>query len=221
MKIELDNKGAPVLLANVAPSGIAKLDPNAKSGNDAHDTSSGKFAPKSGESKPAAPQIDNVAYFRLLDAVRDAAREFQGNISVENVTAFIRKRAKNPESVDVQQFITLVQQQNIADIVDIIDGATPGGKRPVKVSAPRSYIKKVLAAMTDDDVAEIIHRLESRGNKPEIMDKFIIGKRLPKERQESVRSKKEKFQASAEWEVDPIEQFLMSEERVVIDYDED
>jgi hypothetical protein len=211
-QFSLDQNGMPILLADVPNANVSRIDPNAKSGNPRHDARSGKFGPGGGGKKRPQPpaNVNPVDYYRMLDAVREAARRFDGEITEENLQSFIEERANNPEAVNIQQFAALVGQQRIADLVDIIDGSTPGGKRTIKVSAPRSYVKKVLAGLTDDDVAEIVHRLEQRGNDPEIMDKWIIGKRLPKERQDAVREKKSKLTAS-EWKPDPLYDLELAE----------
>lgn len=178
-EIQWDIDGFPVMLADVTPSGVAKIDPNAKSGNDAHDTRSGKFAAKAGGKKrPTAPaNVDRREFARMRDAVREAARAYAGNLNEENLMSFIAKRAANPGAVNIQQFMQLVQQQQLDDIVDVLHSPRSGPK----LSAPRGYLQKVLAGATDDDVAEIIERLQARGIKDAHV---VISKKLPRERRE-------------------------------------
>jgi len=168
-----------VLLADVPNAGVARRDPNARSGNPSHDVRSGKFAPGGGRRRTTPPaNVDAAAYARMRDAVREAARQYKGNLTPENLQAFINQRATNPAAVNLQAFAQAVAQQQLDDIVDVLDARNHGG---LKVTAPRSYIGQVLAGISDDDVAEIIQRLQARGIKDA---HIVVGRALPKERRD-------------------------------------
>ena len=204
-KLVHDERGVPIFvedeevdLAEVRPAGIARLDPNTKSGNDAHDIRSGKFAPKAGSAKRGPtppPNVDRAAYGRMLDAVRDAARSFAGALTPENIQSFIAKRAANPEAVNIQAFLQAAHTQQLADIVDILQ---PNAKGP-KLSAPRGYVQKVLAGATDDDVSEIIARIAARSGDEQKAAKLVIGK-IPKERREAAEAAVAATDFSADWD---------------------
>jgi len=188
----LDPDGMPVLLADVPSAGVSRVAAGQQSGNPRHDVHSGKFGQggggkKSGAQPPA--NVDPVAFYRMLDAVRQAAREFQGELTPANIETFIRDHASNPQAVNLQQFTQLIHEQHLADLVDIIDGQTRGGQKTIKLTAPRAYLKQQIQSLNDADVAQVAHRLEQRGNSPRAIDKWF-GRRIPSDRQLSVRQHK-------------------------------
>lgn len=172
-----------VLLADVPNAGAARIDPNARSGNARHDIRSGKFAPGSRKKpeSPAPPNVDAMEYRRMMDAVRDAAREFD-NLDVGDLKEFLAARARDSQAVDIEQFSRLVAEQRKADMVDMIDqkmragGILPKGRRSVKVSAPRGYLKKSLGALTASDVEEVKHRLVAKGHDQADVDNYFAGR---------------------------------------------
>ena len=205
-RVVLDAGGFPVLLADVAPSGVAKIDPDAAGGNPAHDTRSGKFAPKAGEEdEQPPPNTTPLEFSRMLDAVRDAAREFD-DPDVGDIQEFLQGRAKAPDQVDVQNFLLAVLEQRKNDIVDILDqnirssGSLPQGRRKVRISAPRGYVRKAMGGMNDSMLAEVMHRLEARGHSREAVDAYFEGK-VKDETRSSATEKRNAVQAS-EWEIE-------------------
>jgi hypothetical protein len=193
-----------VLMADVPNAGVSRQDTNARSGNPRHDVNSGKFGDGGGRARrnTTPANVNAKDFARMRDAVREAARQFKGALTIENIQSFINKRASNPNAVNVQQFAQLVQQQQMDDLVDAITGKAHGG---VKLNVPRDYIKKVLAGLSDDDVAEIVARVQARGIKDPHLN---IGKALDKTRRDSVKEKHAALQAS-----DAVEMFVAAEEQ--------
>lgn len=179
--MKFDENG--VLLADVPGSGVSRLDPDAKSGNPRHDTRSGKFG--SGERAPSIPvpaNVDPLEFARLRDAVRDAARDFE-DFDEGDAKEFITARARDPSVVDLQQFVQMVRNQHLDDIVDILDaqmrksGSLPTGRRKVRVLAPRGYVKRVIAGLSNEELAQVMHRLEGRGHDQADVDDFFDKRR--------------------------------------------
>jgi len=221
MEVIQDPQGFPVLLAQVTPSGVARIDPDAASGNDAHDTRSGKFASKGKKQPEAAPpaNVDLLEYKRLLDAARSAARE----LSVPNegnITEFLKGRAKNPAVVDVENFLRLVNEQKIQDVVDALDNqirssAGEAGNR-VRLSIPKGFLTKSVRGFDPASTAEVMHRLEALGHDAKDVEAFFKGKIKPDVFLKA-KTNKDGFQASDQWENDPVGFFLEDFEPDVFD----
>lgn len=175
-----------ILLADVAPSGVSRIDPNAKSGNPRHDTRSGKFG--TGGNRKASeppPNADPLQYARMLDAVRDAARQFDV-ADTEQIQAFLQDRAANPEQVDLENFLEQVRQQKLSDLVDSLDSKLVGEAKPrtrfrVKVQVSPSYTKKFLNTLTDQEFAEVQARLLAKGHSEESLAKLFKDRTKPEE----------------------------------------
>lgn len=213
VQFSLDDKGFPIFEgAAVANSGVTKTNPNSKGGNDAYDARSGKFAAKPDnvtEGKEVAETPENanpLEYKRMLDAARDAAREMDIPESGD-IQEFLSGRAKDPGSVDIEGFLNLVKEQKLSDLVDIIDqqlrasGSVPSGKRKVRVVSPKGYVRRAFSALTDDGVAELIHRLEARGHSAEAAEDYVLGRKKEDVR-ESIKEKKNALAASDAFEPD-------------------
>jgi hypothetical protein len=176
-EIALDEHGFPVLLADVPGAGVSRAAAGTRSGNPRHDVRSGKFgaggAPP--DPKSALPNADPVEVNRMMDAVRDAAREF--DMPQEgDIREFLAGRAKNPAQVDVKGFLAMVREQIKTDLVDIFDqqmrtGEQARGRRVVKLSAPKGYLMKTMRSLSSDEVGEIMHRLEARGLDADAVEK--------------------------------------------------
>lgn len=218
--IVLDDQGFPVLLADVPDAGTSKVDPNAKSGNPRHDVRSGKFGSGGGGGRgvPAPPNIEAVDWFRMLDAVREAARQGEG-LTEADLRDFIAARAKNPRAVNLQNFMQLVQQQKLADLVDILDGQMRkdglrvSGRKSIRVIAPRGFVKKSIGTLPEGDLAQVAHRLEARGHDPQDVDEWLVQRRVHPDKHEAVRTAKSKIQASDDWFFDEILEFEHAEEQ--------
>lgn len=160
-----------IALADVPNAGVSTKDPNAKSGNPNHDVNSGKFGdgsqPKQKTDRPPNTSVEE--YARMMDAVREAAREFD-NPQEGDIREFLAGRAKAPDQVDVQNFIEMVNAQRLNDLVDMLDqqlrqsGPLARGRRKVRVSAPRGYVRKYLRSADSPLVQQLSMRLVAMGH---------------------------------------------------------
>lgn len=165
-------------LADVPNAGVVRRDANARSGNPSHDVRSGKFGAggnqKPGKRTAAPPNTDPVAYKRMLDAARDAARSL-GTIDEANIQAFIQDRAQAPETVDIANFMATVQEARKAYVLDVLDDALRDaeGSKTIKVSAPDGVVAEYMRALGSDVVAEIMTRLEGMGHDRSEVDRIF------------------------------------------------
>ena len=184
-------------------SGVSKTAVGQKSGNVKHDTRSGKFGSGGGGARPKAdppPNVDPVEYSRMLDAVREAAREFE-TMDEGDIKDFLQGRAKAPEQVDIQQFLDAVTAQRKNDLVDWLDqslrssGPLKRARRKVRISMPKGYLRKFLGSLDDDSIGELSHRLEAMGHDAADVDSFFE-KRLKPERHEKQKARRDALAAS-------------------------
>jgi hypothetical protein len=174
-----------VQLADVPGSGVVRKDPNAKSGNPNHDTRSGKFGGGGGNRNPAPPaNTDAVAYGRMLDAVREAARSID-EPNEDTIAEFIQARATSPDQVDVAGFLAMVRQQRVADLIDVLDGQLKGTKYKVRLQANKVYLRKILRSVDENEAQEVIQRLQAMGH-----DAKKVAKLFPNAPQETAAEKK-------------------------------
>jgi hypothetical protein len=207
--ITLDEHGFPVLLADVPNANISKVAATQKSGNPRHDIHSGKFGAGGGRPKvgPAAPaNTDPVEWHRFIDAVRTAAREFD-NPQISDIKDFINAHAKDPQSVNPEEFLAAVQEQRLNDLVDALDhqlrqqGTLQTGRRRLRIVTPKGYLKKLMNNATPEQIAEVGHRLESLGHDPDEVDKFLKA-RVPASKHAQIDDHKATISASDIWEGD-------------------
>lgn len=154
-------------LADVPGAGISRIDVNAPSGNPRHDIRSGKFGAggASRQRRPIPANVDALAYARMLDAVRTAARTLD-TVDEQTIQDFIDERANAPEAVDIQNFMMMVNEQRKADLLDIIDTGlreTEPGER-ISIQAPPGLVTAYMRSLGPDAVAEIMTRLEGMGH---------------------------------------------------------
>jgi hypothetical protein len=169
--------GKVLLFADVPNAGTATVSATQRSGNKAHDSRSGKFAPGGGRKrKPseAPAQTDPIQYAKMLDAVKDAARQFDIQSS-EDIKEFLAGRAADPESVDLENFMAQVTEQRINDVVDLLHSKL-GGKGDIVVKAGRRITNRILANMTPEQRATIEQRLLARGHDQKAVDKLLPDK---------------------------------------------
>jgi hypothetical protein len=172
------------LFADVPGSGTSAVHP-AKSGNPLHDTRSGKFGAGGGASqKPAPPpNVDPLEFQRMMAAVRDAAREFD-QFDEGDVRDFLKGRAAAPDQVDVAGFLEMVKQQRINDLSDMLDsqfrtsGSMKQGRRKVRVTAPRGFVRKSLNGLSPDEVEQLKHLLVARGHDEQEVNDWFDKKKL-------------------------------------------
>lgn len=209
-----------ILLADVPNAGVSNVSTTQRSGNRRHDSRSGKFSPGGGR-KPAAKgglpdqQVDHHELRRMLDAVRDAAREFD-TPDEGDVREFLKGRAADPSKVNVADFLARVKQQRLDDVADLVDqqmrssGPLKQGRRKVTLRAPRGFLKRAIGGLDADQIAEVMHRLEARGHDAAEVEGFF-GKRVHEDTHADAVTKKHGI-AAADWAWDE------PGEHVVLDY---
>jgi hypothetical protein len=211
-----------VQLANVPNAGVSRRNADTDSGNANHDIRSGKFAPGGRpDQRPTAPaNVDPLEYQRMLDAVRDAAREFDG-FDEGDIREFVSGRANAPDVVDIRQFMEMVTEQRKSDLVDMLDqilrvyGSAPRGRRKVRVSAPKGFIRKSLNGLDPDDLANVMHRLEARGHTTEDVERFFEGRTKNLDR---AKERRDTLTASDNWWEDPFdsEATISSDQPIIV-----
>lgn len=152
---------------------------------------------------PAVPPegVEPVEWQRRHDRIRDMAREFDG-ASEADVREYLKGVAKRDLTDDEIALIHLeVTNQRIGDLVDILDEqlrtkieGMKRGRRRVRVQAPRGYTKKALKELTDEQAAEVLHRLENRGHSADALND-LVAKRFHESRHEAIGSAREKLAA--------------------------
>lgn len=172
-----ERDGKVLLFADVPDAGVSKVSASQQSGNKSHDARSGKFAPGGGRKrKPseAPANVDPVQYGKMLDAVKDAARDFsiQG---VDDIKEFLAGRAADPDTVDLENFMRQVQEQRLNDVVDLLSGKLGGGG-DIVVKAGRRITNRILAQMTPEQRVTIEQRLLARGHDQKAVDKLLPDK---------------------------------------------
>lgn len=181
-----DKNGFPLWLADVPDAGTSTVDPDASSGNPRHDVSSGKFGSGSAQGDPVEnvpPNEDVQTYLRQRDAVRDIAREMD-ELAQGDIAELLAGRLTRPLATEeMDQFLRQVRLQRIDDLVDMLDWqlrnlieTVQRGRRRVRLTAPRGWIRKTFNAMTDDEVLSVINRLEARGHNRADLQRSILGR---------------------------------------------
>jgi len=198
-----DEMGLPILLAEVPNAGVSSVDPNAKSGNPLHDKNSGKFSEGGGGPQTVNPlsppdNVDPMEWKRRVDAVRDAAREFD-QLAIGDIKEFLAGRStRELDPGELDQFLADVNEQRITDAVDILDRQIrtkdenfERGRRTVKLQAPRGWVKSVISTLDDDRLAEIINRLQARGHDRAKLEDELLHNRaaVSENRYDSIKTK--------------------------------
>lgn len=196
-KLEIDSNGFPILLADVPDSGgVVTRKTGADGGNPQHDSRSGKFAPGSSQGDPVSnipANTDPNAYLRQMDAIRDLAREMD-DLDAGDVQDYLAARVTRPlEETEIQELLVLIRQQRINDLVDMLDYQLRGlidgikrGRRKVKVSAPKGWMRKTFNSITDDEFLSVINRLEARGHKREDLQRSVLSRIKKQERRDAI-----------------------------------
>lgn len=173
-----DKDGA--LLADVPSAGVnVRRKTASRGGNPTHDARSGKFGrtgPKPKQKVATAPaNVDPAEYARMLDAVRDAARQLE-SIDESTITEFVQGRANSPEQVDIANFMAMVTEQRKADLLDIVDDSLREDSNIIRLTAEPGTVKKLMRQLGSDEVADIMTRLEGMGHSPEEIDAYFDGR---------------------------------------------
>jgi hypothetical protein len=138
--------------------------------------------------------VDPEEWHRRMDAVRDAAREFD-SMSLQDVREWLQgKTTRELTQAELESFLHDVHQHRLSDLVDVLDTSLRKSlserfrqRRTVRVVPPRGWVKRTLAGLEDDDIAILYTRLKTRGFSDDDLDKFLIG-RYPEERQARLSS---------------------------------
>lgn len=235
-KFWIDDKGFPILtLADVPNAGASTKDPDAASGNPQHDVRSGKFASGSQQGDPQenipANTDDAQAFLRQQDAVRDIAREMD-ELASGDIQELLAGRLTRPLSQEeMSQFLQSVRQQRINDLVDMLDWqfrnlieTVKRGRRRVRLTAPRGWIRKTFNAMSDDEVLSVINRLEARGHSREDLQRTILGRIRKKDRADALGARLAEIPendnslelAFEQWDVEEGNEFELEDQKPTI-----
>lgn len=215
---DFDERGYPILLAVKAVGQVAaqtttgaSVKRNVRSGNSNVDPGSGRFAkggirkPKSGgvaDVNPVAvnrlgvPQgVSQEEWERRLDAIRDAAREYD-EMGQGDAKEFLNGRVNDLSKVDVDAFLSDVREQRIDDLIDILDhqlrSRVDGSRRArrfVRLQAPRGFVKRLFASLSDDEIIKVTTRLANRGWAVDDLIDQIISRVNKQERKEQLESR--------------------------------
>lgn len=182
----------PGQVADQGPGSGVSINRGARSGNSNFDPATGKFAKKGGADPKGPAQVDvnpvatnrsgipqgvtQEVWERRLDIVRDAARKLVGP-EASDVQAFLKGRVADLSQVDVGQFLIDVRAQQIDDLVDVYDHSMRGRlsqRNGIRVQASKTYSKRLVQDLTDDEVITIAKRLINKGWKPTAVKKTVI-----------------------------------------------
>jgi hypothetical protein len=207
-KVELDDKGHPVFLDDTEPLllgkaesvGVARVDPDTRSGNPHHDVHSGKFGSgvEGRQNKNRIPQAanqDQIRFAKGWDAIRDAARENR-DFDQESLKAFLSGRVnREPTAEELELLLGQIRRQRLADLADILHNTLRKqveGRRKsrhiVRLQAPKGWSQRVFAGLNDDEVKELAERLEFRGWDRESLNKHVISRVDDEQRQAQISS---------------------------------
>jgi hypothetical protein len=217
LEIDHDAGGYPILLAVRAPGQVAAQTTSgasvlrgARSGNANADPASGRFASgkrkKPGESivdvnplvvnRMGIPQgVTPEEWERRLDAIRDAAREFE-EMGLGDAKEFLRGRVADLSKVDLEAFLAEVREQRIDDLIDVLDHqlrsqvvGNDRARRFVRLQAPRGFTKRLFASLTDDEVLKVATRLSNRGWDVDDLVDNVISRVNKQERRTALETK--------------------------------
>lgn len=192
MPIYFDERG--VRLAD-APGAVAE--PPAA---EAPEVSSAKEGDSSAASK--------TEHMRMMDAVREAAREYD-TPTEGDIREFVKGRAKDHTKVDIEKFLDLTMEQRQADLIDLLDnhlrsqGPLKRGRRKLRVSAPRGYLRRLLRSLDTDSIAQVSLRLQSMGHSEESVTEFFT-KKFGEEKMSEVTTRKAEMSDSGNWATDDL-----------------
>lgn len=134
-------------------------------------------------SKP--PAVSEEEWQRRLDAVRDAAREFD-DFAAADVAEFLEGRLNRQLSDgELRQLADDIRRQRLDDLVDAIDAilririeGRQRRRRHVSVRTPRGWVRKTFNHLSDDEIDFVLDRLLLRGWEVDDVQKYVIDVRL-------------------------------------------
>lgn len=135
------------------------------------------------------PSADEAA--RRRDAVREAAREMEP-LKEQDIKERLRGVTNRPLAADeIAVFVADVRAQVIDDMIDVLDQMVRGklrGRRTLRLSSPRGYVRKTLHDMSDDDLIQVSARLRARGWDDDMVA-HGFSRRLSRKRLDAVASR--------------------------------
>lgn len=146
-------------------------------------------APGDGPNVNSVPAgVDPAEWHRRMDAVREAAREFDHQ-SLQDIREFLLGKTKRPLSdTELRSFEEDVRRQRLSDLVDVLDNSIRRRvadrlrfRRTVKVVPPRGWLRRSLAHLEDSEIADLHRRLLARGFSAEELQSHLIN-RYPEDR---------------------------------------
>ncbi len=105
------------------------------------------------------PAVSSTAQAERRDLVRELAREFE-DLSVQDLIERVESSKRSLS--DIAQLQMEVRAQVIDDLVDVLDQRHRGrlrARRTVRLQAPKGYVRKILAGLTEIEAKEITRRL--------------------------------------------------------------
>ncbi len=151
------------------------------------------------ENEPLLPSsmpegVNPEEWARRMDAIRDAAREFD-DVGLEDLREWLKGRTtRDLEENELEEFLKDIRRQRLSDLLDVLENsirrAMPlrgRNRRTVRVAAPRGWSRRTLTGLNDDEVAELFRRLESRGFTSDELDSHLL-KRFPDIRRDKLRA---------------------------------
>jgi len=168
------------------------------------DTPAKESKSQEGDVSPAA----RTEKMRMMDAVREAAREYD-TPTEGDIREFVAGRAKDPSKVDVQNFLDMTLEHRQNDLIDLLDnhlrtqGPLKRGRRKLRVSAPRGYLRRLLRSMDSDSIAQVSLRLKSMGHSEQDVKTFFT-KKFSEEIMAEADAKQTEMSESNNWVTDDL-----------------
>ena len=215
LKSELDNNGYPILFAARHPVAAAQSHRSqclawCRSGNPTADPASGRF---SGIRQPKTGGVADVNL--LLPITRTTAGRHTGGVGtqarcnqdaarVEEMNARCQGLPQR-QGADVSKvdgcLIAEVREQRIDDLIDVLDNqlrtkvdGSQRARRFVRLQAPRGFVKRLFASLSDDEVIKVTTRLANRGWGVDDLVSQIISRVSKQDRRTQLE---ERFRSSA------------------------
>lgn len=121
---------------------------------------------------------------RRMDAVRDAAREFD-RFGEGDVKEFLKGRTlRDLSPAEIEMFVADVTEQRLSDLVDILDqrlrkkglGRFKRDRRTVQINVPKGFARKSLHGLLDEEVSDLAIRLRAKGWSDDDLVRELIGR---------------------------------------------
>lgn len=151
------------------------------------------------ENEPLLPSslpegVNPAEWARRMDAVRDAAREFDDQ-GLEDLREWLQGRTtRDLEEDELEELLTDIRRQRLSDLLDVLEHSIrrtlplrTRSRRTVRVAAPRGWVRRTLTGLDNSEIAELFRRLEARGFTSDELDGHLL-KRFPEIRRNKLRA---------------------------------